>query len=282
MTYVILYHNMPQARLSIDDEADQKLRLWLVDGLHRLKAHELNKVDHVQAWVNKDVTDFRSLYVEAVRLNAKHGRALTRRDKEGIVKKLQELKVEEAEITRLILAPISRFKPVNYSNFRKSVGVRKPWHGRRTNRPDQRDSGTQALFVNALLDVLRTANRCLREIDFGEVDNSRLSVLKQEIEGIFSAFKQTQVFAGASNAINQSFPAERIGDADVIKVLSKGNLVKKGSNCEFVGSDTDDNDLCFSDETGRERKVCSVCGSADVYGDGFICEMCERSFPKIE
>ena len=44
MTYVILYHKMPHLRLSLDDEADQKLRLFMAANNVSSKEAAINQI----------------------------------------------------------------------------------------------------------------------------------------------------------------------------------------------------------------------------------------------
>ena len=96
---------------------------YLVDGMHRLKAFEKNGEEHVQVNVNDKIRDFKDLFVEAVKFNMRHGMALTRYDKELIVERLQEFKMKNDEISRLVLTPISKLRRVDFSNFKSPTGV---------------------------------------------------------------------------------------------------------------------------------------------------------------
>jgi ParB/Sulfiredoxin domain len=236
---------------------------YLVDGLHRLKATEINGKDHIQAWVNKDIKTLKDLYIEAVKLNTKHGRSLTNRDKEVIIKKLKELEVEEAEITKLILAPISDFKPIDYGKFRRSVGIKKSrrWDHGRPGRPRQEPvEFNDDVSTDTLLSSIDSLLACLRTMDFSSLDESVLQKTRHGLRGIMVETERIPLLSGFEEV------EERLV-ADVDEPLD-------------VSDDDDDEGDDF--ESDDPTKLCSVCGMSVVSGDGYVCDGCDNDFPRMD
>lgn len=93
---------------------------YLVDGLHRLKAHQKNCEEHIQAEINSKISSFQELYIEAVKTNIRHGRPLSVDDRENIAKKLAEFQLEEGEISKILMTPISKLTRINFEKFNKT------------------------------------------------------------------------------------------------------------------------------------------------------------------
>ena len=229
--------------------ADIGGKFFLVDGMHRLKAHALNNEVHVQVCVDKNVSSLKELYVEAVRLNAKHGRALSRQDKEGIVKKLRELEVVDDEITKLVLAPASSFRRADFSKFRRSVGVKKPFGGRRRSNDYSSFEAYGDVSVGGLLSSLGSAARHLQGLDFAQVNDPDLERVRGAVRDLLSAVEDANVFSGFEALIEEDGP------------------IVPG----FGGVDSDEPVF-----------LCSVCGMVEVDKDGAVCGGCENSFPGID
>lgn len=93
---------------------------YLVDGLHRLKAHQKNSEEHIQAEINNRISTFQQLYIEAVKTNVQHGRPLSSYDRENIAKRLAEFQLQASEISKILLTPISKLTRIDFSKFNKS------------------------------------------------------------------------------------------------------------------------------------------------------------------
>jgi hypothetical protein len=98
-------------------------KYWLVDGMHRIKAYQHQKIENIQVEINQKIKDFNDLYVEAVKANLHHGRPLNENDKELIIEKLKELNYNNKEISALIHTPISKLKRINFKNFKTTTAV---------------------------------------------------------------------------------------------------------------------------------------------------------------
>jgi hypothetical protein len=78
----------------------------IVDGVHRRRAWIKAGGDETLCPVEfRDYEDDAALYMDAVRLNAAHGRRLDRHDQTRIVLKLQELKVDDRTIASALYVP---------------------------------------------------------------------------------------------------------------------------------------------------------------------------------
>ena len=85
-----------------------KSQLYLIDGLHRLKANERLKRTIIKAYIKK-YTNKKEMFIDAVALNNTHGKALTVMDKALIFAKLQEYNVSNTNISKLLGTPINKF-----------------------------------------------------------------------------------------------------------------------------------------------------------------------------
>jgi len=80
-------------------------RLYVVDGWHRCQALLRNGEEYVNAIV-VEYTDFKALFVDAVILNSSHGRQFTSTDKVRVISKLEDFKIDIAEISGLVKVPM--------------------------------------------------------------------------------------------------------------------------------------------------------------------------------
>ena len=74
---------------------------YVVDGWHRVEAKRLLGEEYVEAVV-KRYNDFKSMFVDAVKYNISHGRALSVQEKARIIHKLEEFQFTPAEISQIV------------------------------------------------------------------------------------------------------------------------------------------------------------------------------------
>jgi RNase H-fold protein (predicted Holliday junction resolvase) len=78
----------------------------IVDGVHRVKAHELNKIDYVNC--SELIFDSQAeLFAEAVKLNASHGKSFTEKELKKNIQRLQRFKFSVKEIQVITSVPAS-------------------------------------------------------------------------------------------------------------------------------------------------------------------------------
>jgi len=87
---------------------EYKKKLYLVDGRHRINAHKLLEHDTIDAIVKK-YTDKKTMFVDAVKFNNIHGKALTVADKTKIFGTLRNWKYPDLTISTLLNTPIDNF-----------------------------------------------------------------------------------------------------------------------------------------------------------------------------
>jgi hypothetical protein len=107
-------------------------KYYLVDGKHRTEARRFNKETHLQVVVNPQILDFKTLYIEAIKRNMGHGRQFSVQEKTNIALKLEEMKFEKGEISKLINVPIDKLdlfisKRVTHMDFtNERIALKKP------------------------------------------------------------------------------------------------------------------------------------------------------------
>lgn len=87
-----------------------KGKYLLIDGWHRLEASKKNKETHIQADVLDSMTNDQ-VYIEAVKRNVAHGRILTVQERANIIVRLQDMKLEMGEISRIVCIPADKLEP---------------------------------------------------------------------------------------------------------------------------------------------------------------------------
>lgn len=85
-------------------------RYYLIDGRHRIEAVKRLKQDYIDCVIAK-FKDRKAMYIEAVKLNVRHGKSLTTQDRVMIITKLQEFKLAESEISNIVAIPVDKIKP---------------------------------------------------------------------------------------------------------------------------------------------------------------------------
>ena len=82
---------------------------WVVDGWHRVEALKMLGEQFVEAVV-KRFESKRDMFVEAIKLNASHGRPLSVQEKVRLIHRLKEMKFEVEKISEIVKVPIDRIK----------------------------------------------------------------------------------------------------------------------------------------------------------------------------
>jgi len=92
-------------------------RYFLVDGRHRLEANRMNKEVHIQATINRRIKTTKSLYIESVKRNIANGRQFSVQDKIQIYVRLKDMRMKDAEISRLIQVPLDKLDAFTYNKI---------------------------------------------------------------------------------------------------------------------------------------------------------------------
>jgi len=82
---------------------------YVVDGWHRVEAKRLLGEEHVEAVV-KRYSDFKEMFVDAIKYNISHGRPLSVQEKVRLIHKLEEFKLDLAEISKIVKIPIDKIE----------------------------------------------------------------------------------------------------------------------------------------------------------------------------
>ena len=85
-----------------------KKKLYLVDGRHRIDANKLLDKDSVEAIV-KQYKDKKTMFIDSIKFNNIHGKALTVADKTKIFGTLRNWKLPDLTISTLLNTPIDNF-----------------------------------------------------------------------------------------------------------------------------------------------------------------------------
>jgi hypothetical protein len=86
-----------------------KRKKYVVDGWHRVEAKRLLKDEYVEAIV-KRYDSLKDMFVDAVKFNITHGRPLSVQEKVRLIHKLEEFKLDLAEISRIVRIPIDKIE----------------------------------------------------------------------------------------------------------------------------------------------------------------------------
>jgi len=86
-----------------------KGKKYVVDGWHRVEAKRLLKDEYVEAIV-KRYDSLKDMFVDAVKFNITHGRPLSVQEKVRLIHKLEEFKLDLAEISRIVRIPIDKIE----------------------------------------------------------------------------------------------------------------------------------------------------------------------------
>lgn len=98
-----------------------KGKFYLVDGLHRLRAYELNGTEYVQVEVKDNFTSIEDIYLASVRANLKHGSRLNRNDKEKIAKTMQNFKLDIEDISKMTGIRVKKLESAITGRFKSAI-----------------------------------------------------------------------------------------------------------------------------------------------------------------
>ncbi len=84
-----------------------KNQLYIVDGVHRVKANQIRKETLIQAVIKK-YADKKEMFIDAVKLNNHHGLKLSTYDKVRIIQKLEAFKLPRDEISRITMVALDK------------------------------------------------------------------------------------------------------------------------------------------------------------------------------
>jgi len=86
-----------------------KGKKYVVDGWHRIEAKKLLGEDYIQG-IAKKYDSWKEMFVEAVKLNSKHGRPLSVQEKAKIIHRLSEMGFKPEEISEIVHVPVDRIE----------------------------------------------------------------------------------------------------------------------------------------------------------------------------
>lgn len=92
------------------DVALYKGKYYLIDGRHRLEANEERGEKYVQAEIRKNIPDFDSMFLAAIRANLNHGLRLKEVDKLKIAQQLKDMKYDVEDISRMVGLSVEKFE----------------------------------------------------------------------------------------------------------------------------------------------------------------------------
>ena len=118
----------------------------LVDGRHRLEANKERGEKYVNCEVKDNFTSREEIFETAIRMNNKHGQRLTKKDKEVIVLKLQDMKYDIGEIYNLTGIKVQQVSKIQLGKTNSAIpkldGAKKIFKGKKqiiVDRPKQKE-----------------------------------------------------------------------------------------------------------------------------------------------
>ena len=140
-------------------------KLYVVDGRHRIEARKLLKEDYVQGTV-KPYSSFKEMFVDAVKLNAVHGRPLSVQEKVRIVDMLKEYGIEMEAITEIVKIPIDKIEMFTVRTIIKPNGERE-YLKSVTAKSGVEDAEQESFNVRNVESLLVQLGELLKSVDFG-------------------------------------------------------------------------------------------------------------------
>jgi 23S rRNA maturation-related 3'-5' exoribonuclease YhaM len=116
---------------------------YVVDGFHRAEAKKMNKEEYIEGEIKK-FNSKKEMFIEAVRLNAKHGRPLSSQEKVRIIDILKKYGVQREEISALITIPMDKLEKFEIRTVRNALTgetsyLKKPFEAVFKNNPNAFD-----------------------------------------------------------------------------------------------------------------------------------------------
>lgn len=151
-------------------------KLYVVDGWHRIRAKQLLKEKHIQAFVKK-YKNAQDIFLDAIKYNISHGQPLSTQEKVRLVHKLGEMDFELEQISKIVKIPTDKIElfqdrtiigPNGHPKYLKSVVARA--------KPDEKS----ALAIDQGILGARTTTNLLQQL----IELVESNVLNLEDEGI--------------------------------------------------------------------------------------------------
>jgi len=165
-------------------------KYWLVDGKHRIEAYKMNKQPMVTVIIDSSITDFKTLYIEAVKRNVIHGRVISPYEKVKIMLKLEELQLDKAEISQLIRVPLKDlelFKSKRMTNTLtgQKVVLKAALKNMSTIQVSEDFDSTQDVFSAQSQIQLLDQLLCLLQNNYLDITNNLVKIKVEEIIRLF-------------------------------------------------------------------------------------------------
>lgn len=84
-------------------------KLILMDGNHRIEALKINKEKYVNATVFEGLAK-KEIFIRAVEMNVRHGLNLSPFDKAKVIRKLQDMKIDVHDISKIVQVPFDKIE----------------------------------------------------------------------------------------------------------------------------------------------------------------------------
>ena len=144
-----------------------KTKYFLIDGQHRLEAMKGLKEQYVQCEILTGLNK-KQMFIEAVKRNNRHGNGLSGRDKARIIQKLQEMKLDVGEISKLVMIPkgkleIFKDNRMSFTPTGKPVALKRP---------------LMALAQTEVSEDFEEIQRPIRSVNSAEIFNSVITFLQ--------------------------------------------------------------------------------------------------------
>ena len=167
-------------------------RFILIDGAHRLKAHEQCGETHIQAQVFEGLSD-KQIYVEAIKANVTHGRQFGTNEITQIAITLQDWDMSLDEISTIIRIPADKISPfvakrmTRISETGQEFALKKPLQflaQAEVSENDNVEETQQRLSGVAQIKIVDTLNTLLKHnwIEDSEVLHAKLKKLHKLTE----------------------------------------------------------------------------------------------------
>ena len=167
-------------------------KFYLIDGFHRLKAYEQNGVKYVETEILK-IKNKQQIYIEAVKLNAIHGRPFSFQEKINIAVNLEKMKIAPETITKIIgigRKKLKQFKveKISYTPSGNEVILKKPLEHLAGLNLDEEQLNSQEKIIGGLGQA-QIINSLIEMID-SETINLNHKIVKRRIKTLYRKLKK--------------------------------------------------------------------------------------------